>query len=107
MKSLLPLISASVLITGISLQALAETDTFTVEGMHCSSCKKIITQKVCNDSTLKTQFESCKVELTDHKKQIGQITITTKKDVKVDAAQIEKAVKAAGDEYKIINTQVK
>ena len=84
--------------------ALAED--ITVEGMHCSACKKMITKTVCEDAALKTQFESCKVELTDAKKQIGLISVKTKNNTPIDYKAIETAVKKAGDDYKVITPKI-
>ena len=83
-----------------SISALAED--ITVEGMHCSACKKMITKSVCEDKDLKAQFESCSVKLTDEKKQIGQISVKTKNNMPVDYKAIEAAVKNAGDDYRMI-----
>lgn len=83
-----------------SNSALAED--ITVEGMHCGGCKKMITKTVCEDKDLKAQFESCKVELVDEKKQIGKISVTTKNNMPIDYKAIEAAVKNAGDNYKVV-----
>lgn len=83
-----------------SNSALAED--ITVEGMHCSACKKMITKTVCEDKDLKAQFESCKVELVDAKKQIGKISVKTKNNMPIDYKAIEAAVKNAGDDYKVL-----
>lgn len=81
---------------------VAETTDITVEGMHCSGCKKMISKKVCDDKDLAAKFESCKVELVDAKKQIGKISVTMKKDQTLDLAAVETAVKAAGEDYKVV-----
>lgn len=97
-------ISLVITFTGLSAFATASTsytNEYTVEGMHCSGCKKMITKKVCEDATLSAQFESCQVELTDKEKQIGKITIRTKDHKPVNFAELEKAVKSAGEDYKL------
>lgn len=85
----------------VSFVARAETGTLTIKPMHCSSCVKQVTKTVCNDAVMSTWFESCKAQLIDADKEIGQLTFTTKKDVKMDAekqTKIESALKAAGRE---------
>lgn len=95
----------------ISSLAFAETATYTVEGMHCGGCKKMISAKVCDDPALKDKVESCKVSMLDEKKQTGQIVIVTKKDSKVDLtavkATVHAGVKAAGEDYKITKEETK
>lgn len=81
---------------------LALAEDITVEGMHCGGCKKMITKTVCEDAALKAQFESCKVELVDEKKQIGKISVKTKNNMPVDYKAIEAAVKKAGEDYKVL-----
>lgn len=90
----------------ISSLALAETATITVEGMHCSGCKESVKAKVCGSDAVKANAESCDVKLTDEEKQIGEITIVTKPEKKVDMAAVEAGVKAAG-EYKVGKVEVK
>lgn len=89
-----------------SLLAAADTTTLTVEGMHCGGCKKMISEKVCEDETLKATIESCKVTLTDAKKQTGKIEIVTKKDAKLDLTKVKAGVTAAGD-YKVTKEETK
>ena len=91
----------------ISSMAFSETATFAIEGMHCSSCKKMISAKVCDDAALKEKIESCKVSILDEKKQTGQIVIVSKKDSKVDLTAVKAGVKAAGDDYKVTKEEVK
>lgn len=91
----------------ISAAALAETATLTIEGMHCGSCKAMITEKVCNEAAAKTKYESCKVELTDKKKHMGQLVIVTKKDVKVDLTAVKAGINDAGSDYKVTQEVVK
>lgn len=89
----------------ISSMALAETATITVEGMHCSGCKEMVKAKVCEDAAVKANAASCEVALTDEAKELGQITIVTKPETKVDMAAVEAGVKAAG-EYKVAKVDV-
>lgn len=91
----------------ISAVAFAETATLTIEGMHCAGCKSMITEKVCEEASAKTQYESCKVELIDAKKHIGQLTIVTKKDAKLDLTAVKANVKTAGSDYKVTQEIVK
>ena len=100
MKSLL------LAVTLTSAFAMAETGTFTVEGMHCSSCKKVITKTVCEDQEVAKFAESCEVKLTDEKKQLGQLTIVTKKDAKINEELVKAGVAKAG-EYKVSKVEIK
>lgn len=86
----------------ISSFAYAETVTLTIEGMHCSSCTKIITKNVCENEAIKKNTESCEVKITDEKKQLGQIVIVSKKEAVVDLAAVKDGVKASGDNYQVI-----
>lgn len=100
----------SVLLLGLSLissLAFAETTTVTVDGMHCSGCKAMISDKVCNSEAVKANAESCEVKLVDEEKQVGQVTIVAKPNTKVDVAAIEAGIKAAGDDYKVAKVEVK
>jgi len=95
----------SILVFAISLfttLALAETGTFTVSGMHCGGCQKMVEAKVCKMEGV----ESCKVELTDTKKQIGKVTLITKDGIKIDQTKVEAAITSAG-EYKVTKAVVK
>lgn len=89
----------------ISSMALAETATITVNGMHCSGCKEMVKAKVCEDATVKANAESCEVKLVDESKEIGQVTIVSKPETKVDVAAVEAGIKAAG-EYKVAKVDV-
>ena len=85
----------------ISSFALAETATITVDGMHCSSCKKMMTKSVCESEAVKKSSESCEVKLVDEDKQIGEVVIVSKKDMKVDVEAVKAGIKNAGDDYKL------
>lgn len=100
MKTLLLVLSLT------SSFAFAETATMTVEGMHCSGCKQIISKKVCENEAIKASTETCEVKLVNEEKQIGQITITTKKDVKLDVDAVKAQLKAAGDDYKLAKVEI-
>lgn len=91
----------------ISSFALAETATITVEGMHCSGCKQMVNKNVCENAAVKSNSESCEVKLVDEDKQIGEVTIVSKKDAKVDIEAVKAGVKAAGDDYKVTKVDVK
>lgn len=91
----------------LSVSGFAETAEFTVEGVHCAGCSKLITKKVCDDPSVKAFAESCEVKLVDTKKQIGAIHIVSKADSKVDSEAIKKQLKAAGEDYKITSETVK
>lgn len=94
-------------LTLTSTFAFAETATMTVEGMHCSGCKKIITKKVCENEAVLKSAETCEVKLVNEEKQIGEIVITTKKDMKLDVDNVRAQLKAAGDDYKLTKVEVK
>ena len=72
----------------LPLFAQAETTTYTVEGMHCSSCAKAIKAQVCNDS-----MEKCDVS-------VGKVVITPKAGLQISKEQIQAAISKAGD-YKV------
>lgn len=82
--------------------ALADTVSYQVKGMHCGACQKAIEAKVCKMEGV----QSCKVELTNPKKKMGQITLTTAQGKPVDAVEVEKMVSSAGD-YHLIRTPKK
>src|SRR3989344_249280 len=62
----------------------SEETTLTVEGMHCSGCKHMISKNVCENKELSATFEKCNVELVDAKKQIGRVILVPKADQKID-----------------------
>lgn len=101
MKSILLALSLT------STMALAETATFSVEGMHCSGCKKMISAKVCDNEAIAKTSESCEVTVTDEKKQQGQVVIVTKKDSKVDVDAVKAGITAAGSDYKVTKVEMK
>lgn len=100
-----------VLISLISTAAFAETGTFTVDGMGCAGCKKAVSEKVCDDPSMKEKFESCQVSIISKEKHTGQIVVVAKKDQKVDVNAIKAGVKAAsvatGDAYTVSKEEVK
>ncbi len=98
--------SLMIAITLVSAIAVAETGTFTVKGMHCSGCKDSVTKKVCEGEAGK-DVESCTVNITNAKKEMGEVVIVTKPGVKINEAAVTAGVKAAGDEYKITNVKIK
>ncbi len=87
----------------ISSAALAETATYKVTGMHCGECKDAIEGSVCKKMS---GVESCKVELTDAKKQTEKIILTTKEGSQINDAKVTELVNAVG-EYKISRTSEK
>jgi hypothetical protein len=90
---------------GLSLIATVafadSTTTITVEGMHCSGCKEMVKAKVCGNEEIAKNAASCDVQLTNEKKQIGQVTIVSKAETAVDVELVKKQVAAAGTEYKV------
>lgn len=99
MKSIL------IAMTLASAVAVAETGTFTVKGMHCGGCKASVTKKVCEGEAAK-DAESCTVNLTDAKKEIGEVVIVTKPGVKINEEAVSAGVKAAGD-YSVTEVKIK
>ncbi len=94
-------------LTFLSTVAFAETTTLTVEGMHCSGCKHGISKNVCDNESIKATTEKCEVKLTNLKKQTGTVTLTAKKDQKVDIAEVKKMITTAGEEFKVTKEQTK
>ena len=99
--------SVLIALTLISSAAFAETTTLTVEGMHCSGCKHMISEKVCKNEKLKADIESCDVSITNMKKQTGKVVLVSKKDKKIDLAEAKKSISAAGEEYKVTKEETK
>lgn len=83
-----------------SLFSWSETAVFSIEGMHCGGCKKIVTKKICENTDLSQTFDSCEITALDTKKQIGTLTIQVKKNNSLDIQKIEKLLTEAGD-YKV------
>jgi hypothetical protein len=82
--------------------AAKDTSTeFLVEGVHCSSCTKMISKKVCADEKLAASFDSCGVTVVDEKKQIGKISLRLKEGKTLDTAALNTAIAAAGPQFKI------
>ncbi len=69
--------------------------TYTVEGMSCGNCAKMIKAEVCKMEGL----EKCDVSL-------GKIVMTPKAGVKISQDQVQTAVTKAGPEYKIVTSKV-
>ena len=86
--------------------AFAETTTLTVEGMHCSACKKSVTSKVCNSEEISLNLEKCSVEF-NAKTKIGTVTLVSKENKKINLSQVENAITAAGSEFKVIKKDTK
>ncbi|MBC7742801.1 MAG: hypothetical protein H7061_11420 [Bdellovibrionaceae bacterium] len=101
MKSLLLLISL------ISVSAFAETTTVTVGGMHCSACKKEVSDHVCKNEKLQADLASCTVKLTDKKKELGTIVMVPKEGKTVDMTEVNKLVEAAGEKHKVVASETK
>jgi copper chaperone CopZ len=71
--------------------------TFTVTGMHCAACKESIEAKVCKAPGIAT----CKVEITNRKKETGTVTLTPTEGQTIDTASITKIITDAGYEAKL------
>ena len=90
----------------ISTLAFADTAKIGITGMHCSSCKALLTKSVCENETLAKSIDTCSVKLTDEKTQAGEINIVTKPEAKLDMELVKAQVAAAG-EYKVASVDVK
>ena len=86
--------------------AFAETATVTVDGMHCTACKKMVQQNVCNDKEISAGLESCKVEMNS-KTKVGTVTMVSKDKSAIDMKKVEAAIANSGDEFKITKKEVK
>ena len=91
----------------VSSFAFAETAKFSVEGMHCSGCKEMITKSICDNPEVAKTTAACSVKLTDEKKQTGEIVIVSKGDSKVDVELVKRQLAAAGEGYKVAAVDVK
>ena len=101
MKSLLIALSL------FSTFAFAETTTVTVEGMHCSACKKEVADAVCKNEKLKADIKSCEVSFVSKKDKIGQVVITSKQDKHVDVSEVKKLILAADKDFKVSKDETK
>ncbi len=89
----------------LSITSFAETATFTVEGMHCGGCKKMVTKAVCNDTKISATLSDCKLTL-DEKTKIGTVILKSKDSVVIDTVAVETAIKSAGEDYKISKKEI-
>ncbi len=85
----------------LSASALADTaaTTYDVKG---GACAQLIESKVCKMEGVKT----CKVELTNPKKEMGKVTMTMEDGKQPDAVAIQKMLAEAGD-YHIVRSPKK
>lgn len=100
MKSTLLLIT-----TLLSVSAFSETATLTVDGMHCSGCKKMVTKAVCKDAKIAETLASCDISV-DEKIEQGTVILKAKDSKTIDMAAVEAAITGAG-EYKISKKDIK
>ncbi len=100
MKSTLLLIT-----TLLSISAFSETATLTVDGMHCSGCKKMVTKAVCKDPKIAETLENCDVTVNEKIEQ-GTVVLKAKDSKTIDLAAVEAAITGAG-EYKISKKDIK
>lgn len=101
------LIIALITLTATLSLATAATTDLIVEGVHCAACTKMISKKVCADSKLAENFESCGVTVVDSKKQLGKISLRLKEGKTLDTAALDAAVKSAGDNFKVQTPEAK
>lgn len=100
MKSTLLLIT-----TLLSVSAFSETATLTVDGMHCSGCRKMVTKAVCKDAKIAETLETCDVSVNEKIEQ-GTVVLKAKDSKTIDMAAVEAAITGAG-EYKISKKDIK
>ncbi len=82
----------------VTAKAFAEKEqmvTLHVKGMHCSSCVKTLTKKVCKDFSL----NSCEVKLTNKKNELGEINFVNASGASLD--EIRAAISKAG--YEVVD----
>ncbi len=101
MKSTLLLITTLLSVSA----AFSETATLTVDGMHCSGCKKMVTKAVCKDAKIAETLENCDVTVNEKIEQ-GTIVLKAKDSKTIDMAAVEAAITGAG-EYKISKKDIK
>jgi copper chaperone CopZ len=70
-----------------------EKTTLKVKGMHCGSCVKALTKKVCKEQAL----DNCEVSLTDRKNEMGEISFSKKEGL--DMTKIKTIIEDSG--YKL------
>jgi copper chaperone CopZ len=93
------------LTTLLSISVTAETATFTVTGMDCGGCKKIVTKALCDDKIISATLSKCEVSV-DEKTKTGTVILKSKDSVKIDAAMIESKIHASGENYKVSKTEI-
>ncbi|MES2803576.1 MAG: hypothetical protein V4654_13870 [Bdellovibrionota bacterium] len=98
-KLIFTLITLTATLSLATTATTQDTTDLMVEGVHCATCTKMISKKVCADAKLSENFESCGVTVVDSKKQIGKISLRLKEGKTLDTAAIDAAVKSAGDKY--------
>ncbi len=101
-------LSLLALLTTLALTSVtfAETATVTVDHMHCTACKKMVEQNVCNDKEISAGLESCKVDV-NAKTKVGTVTLVSKNKSTIDMKKVEAAIATSGDEFKIVKKEVK
>ena len=87
-------------LTGSVFALAADTATFSVKGMHCNGCKKMVTKAVCQDPKLSETFSECKVSV-DQKAEVGTVNVIARADKKLDLEAVQAAIQSAGSEYVI------
>lgn len=80
----------SVLLLLAGSHAMADKLTMPIEGMHCGGCTAAVEEKACKGKGYKT----CKAEIVDANKKIGQLVIETKRGEKINLEQVTTDVKA-------------
>ena len=91
--------------TLLSVSAFSETATLTVDGMHCSGCKKMVAKAVCKDAKIAETLETCDVTVNEKIEQ-GTVVLKAKDSKTIDMAAVEAAIAGAG-EYKISKKDIK
>ena len=96
----------SICLSFFSSSLFAETTTYEVEGPHCKGCANTIEKKICGDQSIKDNTSECKAEF-NKKTKTAFVTITSKKDSKINTEDVEKKILAVDENYKILKPETK
>lgn len=78
--------------------ARAEEKTCVVDGPHCTGCTEMIEGKVCDEA----KYSTCKVDIVDEDKHIGQLHLVTKdKAAKIDEKGLAKTLTDMESDYSL------
>lgn len=72
----------------------AEPVTLKIKGMHCGSCEKTLSKKVCQ----KLELKNCQAKVTDRKSEMGEISFDS--EPATDLSKVKSTIIDAGYEVK-------